>query len=94
MAAALEMITMDSAPDGPALISHGDIYYDMVGLESSAAPILFTAAHVESDKYSSIHETPQGYVFEEAWAGEKTKGQYAPPAGASHGHRTLLPALG
>lgn len=82
--AALRVLTHDGSIDGPALISHGDIYYDLDHFEPGARPVVFTADYIDSDKYSSIHETADGYVFEEAWAGTKTRHEAPSPAGPRH----------
>jgi len=82
--AAFDVLTDGGATDGPALISHGDIYYEVDRFEPGDHPILFTSDHIESDKYSSVHETADGYLFEEAWAGAKSKRDPRPAIGGSH----------
>jgi hypothetical protein len=94
--AAFDAMTNGGAVDGPALISHGDIYYDLERFEPGERPIVFTSGYIDSDKYSSIHDTPEGYLFEEAWAGAKSaRGPRAEPA-ASHTDIGLyyLPSVG
>lgn len=75
--AALDAVTAGGTGDPAVLIAHGDIYYDLEGFQAGAAPVVFTAPHIDSDKYSSISVTPDGYVFEEAWAGTKATAQTA-----------------
>ncbi|HEU4685963.1 MAG TPA: hypothetical protein VFS39_15765, partial [Nitrospira sp.] len=82
--AAFDLLTHGGKADGPALISHGDIFYDLKRFDPGERPILFTAPHVESDKYSTVHETADGFLFEEAWAGAKSTVQAAPAVTASH----------
>lgn len=82
--AALDVVTQDGTADSAALIAHGDIYYDLDRLEVGPQPIVFTSGYIDSDKYSSIHVTDKGYVFEEAWGGTKTKQPTAAASSAKH----------
>src|SRR5215212_132324 len=52
--AALDVLNLDASSECPALISHGDIYYDVGQFQAGDRPVVFTSAHVDSDKYSSI----------------------------------------
>jgi hypothetical protein len=56
--------------DGPILIAHGDCCYGLERFQPEG-PIVFTSHYIDSDKYSSIYVTEDGYVFEEAWTGKK-----------------------
>ncbi len=69
--AALEVSTGGGSVDHPVVIAHGDIYYDLERFEAGEHPIVFTSSYIESDKYSIVHETGDGYQFQEAWAGTK-----------------------
>jgi hypothetical protein len=69
--AALEASTVRGSLDHPVMIAHGDIYYDVERLEAGDRPIVFTSSYIESDKYSIVHETGEGYCFQEAWGGSK-----------------------
>lgn len=69
--AALETSTARGSLDHPVMIAHGDIYYDVERLEAGQQPIVFTSPYIESDKYSIVHRTQEGYRFQEAWAGNK-----------------------
>ncbi len=82
--AALDVLTQSGTEDRPALISHGDIYYDLDRFEPGSQPVVFTADYIDSDKYSSIHQTAHGYVFEEAWAGKKAAQAQEPAAAARY----------
>ncbi len=68
--AALNVATQSGSLDAAMLIAHGDCCY---GLEPfpMERPIVFTSDYIDSDKYSSIYVTEDGYAFEEAWAGKK-----------------------
>ncbi len=70
--AALDVVAQTESIDEPMLIAHGDCCY---GLEpfQSGRPIVFTSDYIDSDKYSSIHVTDDGYAFEEAWTGKKLR---------------------
>jgi hypothetical protein len=94
--AAFDALTNGGSVDGPALISHGDIYYDLDRFEPGEQPIVFTSDYIDSDKYSSIHATPEGYLFEEAWAGTKSARDRGPVPVSSHTDIGLyyLPAVG
>jgi hypothetical protein len=81
--AALEVSTGRGTVDHPVVIAHGDIYYDLERFEPAEQPIVFTSSYIESDKYSIVHETGEGYRFQEAWAGTTTPA----PDGAWHGER-------
>jgi phosphotransferase family enzyme len=70
--AALDAVTEDGLHDSAALIAHGDIYYEVGPFDPGTQPVVFTSAYIDSDKYSSIHVTEGGYLFEEAWAGTKS----------------------
>jgi hypothetical protein len=83
--AALDALTHGGTCDRPALISHGDIYYDLDRFEPGPQPVVFTADYIDSDKYSSIHRTAHGYAFEEAWGGRKVT---RPPESASVSRHT------
>jgi hypothetical protein len=84
LAAAFVAMAENGYHNGPALISYGDIYYDLDRFEPGSQPVVFTSGYIDSDKYSSIHETPDGYLFEEAWAGSKCKGGLHASTGVSH----------
>lgn len=85
LAAAFDVMARGETGDGSVLVSYGDIYYDLDHFEPSANPIVFTSEYIDSDKYSSIHETSNGYLFEEAWAGNKCTGDHRP---CTEGSRT------
>jgi hypothetical protein len=70
--AALEAVTEGGLHDSAALIAHGDIYYEVGRFDPGAQPVVFTSAHIDSDKYSTIHVLNDRYLFEEAWAGTKS----------------------
>jgi hypothetical protein len=70
--AALDVVTDEGLQDSAALVAHGDIYYEVGAFQPGVQPVVFTSAYIDSDKYSSIHVTDRGYVFEEAWAGTKS----------------------
>jgi hypothetical protein len=70
--AALEVSTARGTVDHSVVIAHGDIYYDLERFEAGERPIVFTSSYIESDKYSIVHDTGEGYRFQEAWAGNKT----------------------
>lgn len=71
--AALEASTAWGRLDHPVMIAHGDIYYDVDRLQAGARPIVFTTSYIESDKYSIVHESEDGYRFQEAWAGTRAE---------------------
>jgi len=71
--AALEASTASGRLDHPVMIAHGDIYYDVAGLQTGGRPIVFTSSYIESDKYSIVHESEAGYRFQEAWAGSRAE---------------------
>jgi hypothetical protein len=68
--AALDVVTQTQSIDTPILIAHGDCCYGLEPFESDR-PIVFTSDYINSDKYSSIYVTDDGYAFEEAWTGKK-----------------------
>jgi hypothetical protein len=82
--AALEVSTGHGTLDHPVMIAHGDIYYDVDWLEAGEHPIVFTSAFIESDKYSIVHETKDGYRFQEAWGGSKAPSPDEGPTGMRH----------
>jgi hypothetical protein len=84
LTAALDAMTNGGTVTAPALISYGDIYYDLDRFEPGPRPIVFTSGYVDSDKYSSIHETTDGYLFEEAWAGTKSNRRESIGSGPSY----------
>lgn len=106
--AALAEVTEKGRHDSAALIAHGDIYYEVGRFEPGLQPIVFTSDYIDSDKYSSIHVTDETYLFEEAWAGTKSKAKvtgapaaaytdiglyYVPSAAAMHQALTEMPAV-
>jgi hypothetical protein len=82
--AALEASTAGGSVDHPVMIAHGDIYYDIERLEAGHRPIVFTASYIESDKYSIVHETEDGYRFQEAWGGSRAPSPNEGRAGGRH----------
>jgi hypothetical protein len=82
--AALNVSTNRGAIDHPMVIAHGDIYYDLDRLNAGERPIVFTSPYIDSDKYSTVHVTEEGYRFQEAWAGTKSSGPNNSAAGERH----------
>ena len=72
LAAALTSSTVRGTVDHPALIAHGDIYFELDRFRTGNEPILFTVPYIESDKYSTVLVTADGARFEEAWGGTKS----------------------
>lgn len=70
--AALEVSTARGTMDHPVIIAHGDIYFDVERFDKGEQPIVFTSPYIDSDKYSTVHATDEGYRFQEAWAGTKS----------------------
>ncbi len=84
LASALEVMAQGGTGCRSALVSYGDIHYDLDHFEPSTEPVVFTSDYIDSDKYSSIHRTREGYLFEEAWAGNKCKWDHRHCTGDCH----------